>query len=386
MKDKNKISFWNVLLLLGLLCILGAIFIQNEDSVSRIIIGVIGLFCCLVSLSPTVRWAISGVFFVALGVSSLFLIFDDSGQFDWSYFLMAAIFIALGVFYCHKVWPMHLNLRIGKVPRISLQEIDAMSGLEFEEYTASLLKRLGYTHVLVTKSSGDQGIDVLAQKDGVNYAIQCKNYRNKLDNTPVQEACAGKVFYGCDVGVVITNSTFTKGAYELASATGVLLWDRSVLQEMIRKATRSRVPIESIIDDYPSNDPVDSPCESSSPDGSKTPAPSAESCFHTSEDTSSLYFPRTSTDSLISNLETVSGNPELDEMFPSAVDVILETGRASVSTLQRKLGLGYSRSAQVIDLMEALGIVGPYRGSQPREIWINSAQWELAHSLFCEKS
>ena len=110
-----------------------------------------------------------------------------------------------------------------------------MSGHNFEFFCADVLKKNGFTDVKVTKGSGDQGVDILAKKDGIRYAIQCKNYSSHLGNTPVQEVAAGKVFYNCHVGVVMTNSTFTQGAKALAQATGVLLWDKSVLASMLEK-------------------------------------------------------------------------------------------------------------------------------------------------------
>ena len=66
-----------------------------------------------------------------------------------------------------------------------------------------------------------------------------------------------------------------------------------------------------------------------------------------------------------------------DEMLPAAVDVILETGQASVSMLQRRLKLGYARAARIVDEMEEKGIVGPFQGSKPRSILITKEQWEL---------
>lgn len=65
-----------------------------------------------------------------------------------------------------------------------------------------------------------------------------------------------------------------------------------------------------------------------------------------------------------------------DEMLPAAVDVILETGQASVSMLQRRLKLGYARAARIVDEMEEKGIVGPYAGSKPRDILITKEQWQ----------
>lgn len=64
-----------------------------------------------------------------------------------------------------------------------------------------------------------------------------------------------------------------------------------------------------------------------------------------------------------------------DEMLPAAVDVILETGQASVSMLQRRLKLGYARAARIVDEMEEKGIVGPFQGSKPRAILVTKEQW-----------
>ena len=69
------------------------------------------------------------------------------------------------------------------------------------------------------------------------------------------------------------------------------------------------------------------------------------------------------------------GSAMFDELLPQAVDVILETKQASVSMLQRRLKLGYSRAARIVDQMEELGIVGPFEGSKPRQLLITRDQW-----------
>jgi len=66
---------------------------------------------------------------------------------------------------------------------------------------------------------------------------------------------------------------------------------------------------------------------------------------------------------------------DYDELLPQAVDVIFETGQASVSMLQRRLKLGYSRAARIVDQMEELGVVGSFEGSKPRNILITKDQW-----------
>ena len=67
-------------------------------------------------------------------------------------------------------------------------------------------------------------------------------------------------------------------------------------------------------------------------------------------------------------------------MLPAAVEVILETGQASVSMLQRRLKLGYARAARIVDEMEEKGIVGPFMGSKPRNILITKEQWQQMQS------
>lgn len=65
-----------------------------------------------------------------------------------------------------------------------------------------------------------------------------------------------------------------------------------------------------------------------------------------------------------------------DELLPAAIEVILDTGQASVSMLQRRLKLGYSRAARLVDQMEERGIVGPFEGSKPRQLLITREQWQ----------
>ncbi len=78
----------------------------------------------------------------------------------------------------------------------------------------------------------------------------------------------------------------------------------------------------------------------------------------------------------VSDPEPNADELEGDELLPQAVDVVLETGQASVSMLQRRLKLGYSRAARIVDEMEEKGIVGPFQGSKPRNILITKEQWE----------
>ena len=115
--------------------------------------------------------------------------------------------------------------------------VDTMNGHEFEHFCAELLKKNGYEKINVTQGSGDQGIDIIAIRDGIKYGIQCKCYSSDIGNKAVQEVFAGKAFYECHIGVVLTNQFFTKSAIELAKKNGVILWDRNKLLELIKKST-----------------------------------------------------------------------------------------------------------------------------------------------------
>ena len=72
--------------------------------------------------------------------------------------------------------------------------------------------------------------------------------------------------------------------------------------------------------------------------------------------------------------EDVDG--EFDELIDAAAEVVVETGQASVSMLQRRLKLGYARAARLVDQLEEKGIVGPFEGSKPRQLLVTKEQWQ----------
>ena len=115
--------------------------------------------------------------------------------------------------------------------------MDDMEGHDFEVFCAQLLENRGFTEVEVTKGSGDYGIDILAEKEGVTYAIQCKRYMAPVGVKAVQEAYAGRDYYDRMVGAVLTNQYFTAPAVEAAKKLKILLWDRGYLEEMIAEET-----------------------------------------------------------------------------------------------------------------------------------------------------
>ncbi|SFC09823.1 restriction endonuclease [Butyrivibrio sp. YAB3001] len=110
--------------------------------------------------------------------------------------------------------------------------MDEMEGHDFEYYCAELLKKHGFIDVEVTRGSGDFGADILAEKDGISYAVQCKCYDKPIGVKAVQEIYAGRDYYDCMVGVVMTNQYFTQPAMELAEKLKIVLWDRGYVDAM----------------------------------------------------------------------------------------------------------------------------------------------------------
>lgn len=108
---------------------------------------------------------------------------------------------------------------------------DYMTGEDFEVFIAQILENIGFCNIQLTKGSGDQGVDILAEKDNIKYAFQCKRYDKTVGNKAVQEVFAGKFFYHCHVAVVVTNNYFTQSAKDLAHENGVVLWDRDYIQK-----------------------------------------------------------------------------------------------------------------------------------------------------------
>lgn len=115
------------------------------------------------------------------------------------------------------------------------QEMDLMEGHEFEYFCADLLRKKGFIEVEVTKGSGDNGIDILAEKDGITYGIQCKCYTAPIGVKAIQEAYAGRDYYDRMIGAVMTNQYFTTPAVEAAKKLKILLWDRGYLDRMMEE-------------------------------------------------------------------------------------------------------------------------------------------------------
>lgn len=113
-----------------------------------------------------------------------------------------------------------------------IADIDTMDGLAFEQYLEVLFGKLSYK-VRRTQYVGDFGADLIIEGGGVKTVVQAKRYAKAVGIKAVQEAVAAKGMYGCTEAMVVTNSTFTRAAAELAWANRVVLWDRNLLVETI---------------------------------------------------------------------------------------------------------------------------------------------------------
>lgn len=124
---------------------------------------------------------------------------------------------------------------------ISIADTDEMSGIEFESFCMGVLQQNGFENVRMTETTGDYGGDLLAEKDEIKYVIQCKRYNGSIGINAIQEVVGSREVYHTHVGVVLTNSHFTKNAEILAEKTNVLLWDRSRLSKLYALGNNKRI-------------------------------------------------------------------------------------------------------------------------------------------------
>lgn len=115
-----------------------------------------------------------------------------------------------------------------KYIKSNINQIDKMEGEEFEEYLQVHFQKRGYKASLTPKSR-DYGADLIFEKGSEKMVIQVKRYREKVGIKAVQEIVGAIGHYGAHRGMVITNSFYTKSAWELAKSNNIELWDRNTL-------------------------------------------------------------------------------------------------------------------------------------------------------------
>jgi len=121
----------------------------------------------------------------------------------------------------------------------TIDEIDKMTGEEFELFTAAILRGCGFVIEEMTKTTGDYGADIIISFDQIRIAVQCKRYSHPVGVKAVQEVISAMKHYNCEEAIVITNNYFTKQAEILAEDNEVVsLWNRNKLIQMRNQAVK----------------------------------------------------------------------------------------------------------------------------------------------------
>lgn len=119
-------------------------------------------------------------------------------------------------------WKELATNHLEKMKEDSAINIVVKNGLDYELYVEKYLQNLGYI-VKRTPKTGDQGVDLIAEKNEDRKAIQCKYYSKPVGNKAIQEVIAGANFYQCTSAAVVSNSSFTKSARQLAENSDIEL-------------------------------------------------------------------------------------------------------------------------------------------------------------------
>lgn len=167
-----------------------------------------------------------GFIIVILGVLIYYKQYDVLKAYAPIFLALVAIFI---------IYMVVLVKRKQRLRSSGIQDIDQMTGKQFEEYLSELFKMLGYSSS-VTQQAGDYGADLILIKDNRRIIVQAKRYKKNVGIKAVQEIYGAINHYKAGEGWVVTNSGFTKAAESLAKSNSVKLYGREQLIEMILKA------------------------------------------------------------------------------------------------------------------------------------------------------
>lgn len=332
---KSHTTFNDFFTLSGL--ILGCTFLLvlkngwSSDSVwEKLFVSLMAIGSFSVAFSRRARYILGAIFF---GVGAIFMLYLSATNWEWNidHILLTVLIFCIFSIPCAFLIAKGLERRRVR-QRILIQQIDCMSGSEFEQFCADILRKNGFYDVRVMGGSGDQGVDIVARKGKSRYAIQCKCYSNKLGNTPVQEVFAGRIHYGCDVAAVMTNNYFTPGAIELARSTGVFLWDRDWVNSHLPPTKQKKNTLK-------------------------------KHCL---------------------KIRRKDDDVEYDPVLTEAIIIVVESGSSSVASLQEKLNLEPGQAERFLGQMEKLGVVGPFQAGRPRDVLMSpeNASYQKLRRVF----
>jgi len=165
-------------------------------------------------------FTVKRIFFLFLAFFGLSFLFSEDTD------LASKLFLAsiAGLYLLYR-WRKRHKIRGGKVP-INLgdpDDVNLMSGYEYEKYVKAIVKNQGW-RVRLTPKSRDQGADIVARKGIVSVSIQCKKLsRGRVGNEAVQQVYTSMPFYRTAYACVVSNASYTESAKALAASTGVML-------------------------------------------------------------------------------------------------------------------------------------------------------------------
>ena len=182
------------------------------------------------------RKSSDNMFFLLLIGAALLLStpwFNASNPLPSSTILITLVIILLGgssiLFYVLYKTSQHRQA----LRALGLIDVDTMKGKDFERWVGEQLRVRGYS--IRYTPINDYGVDIVARKGGTKTAVQVKRYSNPLDQKPVREAVAGMLHYACSASMVVTNSSFTRAAKELAKSNHCELIDRDKLADWLSR-------------------------------------------------------------------------------------------------------------------------------------------------------
>jgi restriction system protein len=155
-------------------------------------------------------------------------------QFEQSPLLMLGVLVSAIVTLVIGGWWWWRKLlhQIARTRALQITDVDQMSGVEFEQYVALLLKNQGYRNVETTRLQGDFGADLIFRdRKGVKWAAQLKRYKGQVGVEALYQVLGGKQYYGCQRMMVVTNSNFSTAAINLALKSSIYLVYRERLIE-----------------------------------------------------------------------------------------------------------------------------------------------------------
>lgn len=153
------------------------------------------------------------------------------------YLVVTVIFTVIISFFIIKIKKLIKHIKQEQINKylknITIDNINSLSGNEFEEFLYYLFLNIGFD-VILTPKSHDYGADLILKLNNKTIVVQSKLYTShSIGISSVQEVYSSVKYYGADLGIVITNTKFSKSSINLASSTNILLWDKSMLIKLL---------------------------------------------------------------------------------------------------------------------------------------------------------